>query len=102
MGLRGGRRPASRSSIRVAKNRGTSGFESSTLPLTPQPSYGSLFELSQESPSKQARERISESGPRTKGIGRKRKKDTILTERSYRSSGNKGLSFLRRSKRTGF
>ena len=82
MGLRGGRKPASRSSIRVAKNSDTSEFDPSTLLLTPQPSYDSLFEVSQESASKQARERISESTRRTEGIGRKRKKDTILTERS--------------------
>jgi hypothetical protein len=33
---------------------------------------------------------------------RKWEKDTILTKRTYRSIANKGLSFLKRQKRTGF
>jgi len=39
---------------------------------------------------------------RTGKNGRKWEKDTILTERTYRSSESKGLSFFRGQKRTGF
>jgi hypothetical protein len=35
-------------------------------------------------------------------MGGKQKKDTILTERTYQPIENKGLNFLKRSKRTGF
>jgi hypothetical protein len=43
-----------------------------------------------------------EMDPQEGKIGKKWKKDTILTERSYRSSENTGLSFFRGQKRTGF
>jgi hypothetical protein len=35
-------------------------------------------------------------------IGKKWKKDTILTEQSYRPIQNKGLNILKGSKQTGF
>jgi hypothetical protein len=58
--------------------------------------------LSKDSASKRARERIPKSTRRTEKIGSKWKKDTILTERSYRSIETKGFKVLKRSKRTGF
>jgi hypothetical protein len=58
--------------------------------------------LSQESAGKRAREGVPKSTPRREKIGKKCKKDTILTEQTYRSIENKGLNFLEGSKQTGF
>jgi hypothetical protein len=77
-------------------------FDPRTLLLTAEPRRGSLFRLSQESAGRRAWERFSKSTQRTGKNGRKWEKDTILTERTYRSIANKGVSFFKGQKRTGF
>ena len=75
-------------------------FVSCTFFLTREPTRGSLLGLLKESAGKRLRWKAKWTRQGEKA--RKREKDTILTERTYRSSANKGLSFLKRQKRTGF
>jgi len=75
-------------------------FVSCTFFLTREPIRDSLLEFSKETAAKRLQWKAKWTRQGEKA--RKLEKDTILTKRTYRSSANKGLSFLKPQKRTGF
>jgi hypothetical protein len=58
--------------------------------------------LSLENASEQGREKILKRALRKQKTGSSWKKDTFLTQQTYRSIENKGLSFFGGQKQTGF